>query len=58
MARAQPVVPLEAFAADTPAADADARDDDVALGCECACPWLQFEAWDPVPVPQAGAPAC
>ena len=34
---------------------ASTRDDDVALGCECADPSLQFEGWEPLPLSEAGA---
>jgi hypothetical protein len=31
-----------------------AAEDDLALGCECANPALQFEAWEPSLLPQQG----
>lgn len=32
-------------------------DDDIALGFECATPALQFDAWDPAPLPPTPTPA-
>jgi hypothetical protein len=32
-------------------------DDDIALGCECATPALQFEQWDPALPQTPSAPA-
>ena len=34
-----------------------ASDDDLALGCECANPALQFESWEPAATPQGPAAA-
>jgi hypothetical protein len=34
-----------------------AADDDLALGCECANPALQFESWEPAATPQGPAAA-
>lgn len=37
-----------------------ARDDDIVLGCECADPSLQFEAWEPLDAqrPAGASPIC
>lgn len=59
MARLQQQVnsPLEAFGdALAPTESAD-RDDDLALGFECACPWLQFDSWEPIPDSRGGTPS-
>ena len=32
-------------------------DEDLALGCECANPALQFESWEPAATPQGPAAA-
>lgn len=34
-----------------------ASDEDLALGCECANPALQFEGWEPAATPQGPAAA-
>ncbi len=34
-----------------------AFDDDLALGCECANPALQFESWEPAAMPKGPAGA-
>jgi len=31
-------------------------DDDIALGFECAAPALQFDSWDPAPLPPSPVP--
>jgi hypothetical protein len=55
-----PIPPQLPPTRDPSAADADivlaSRVDDAELGFESACPWLQFEAWEPVDAHRAPSP--
>ena len=55
----QILAPLDAHARDARehAFLPSAADDDLALGCECANPALQFESWEPAATPQGPAAA-
>lgn len=55
----QILAPLEADTRDARdhAFSQSASDDDLALGCECANPALQFESWEPAATPQGPAAA-
>ena len=54
----QLLAPLDANSRDAREhAPQSAFDDDLALGCECANPALQFESWEPAATPQGPAAA-
>jgi hypothetical protein len=55
----QILAPLHADACDSRdhAFSQSISDDDLALGCECANPVLQFESWEPAAMPQGPAAA-